>query len=272
MSAGERSGRSSRTRVDASISFARTTDDKLPVPGLQPSSARFPQAETTPKRSGLPASVVHELRTPLTSIHGYTQVLQRSMGNEQRTTNALAVILRESTRLSSMLSELAELAEIESQAATLEPIDVDVHQVIDGVVHAVARRDGGAHPIHLEGSAMARCHPTILSQAALHVVTNAVNYSESGTPVTVQIGAVDGMATIVVGDRGISVDPADAERIYEPFERGENARAFGTRGLGLGLYLARQAIWQVGGDLYHRHREGGGTWFRLVVPQAATVD
>jgi signal transduction histidine kinase len=195
-------------------------------------------------------------------------VLQRSLRSEQRAENAVAVILRESTRLSAMLSDLAELAELESEHALLDPIDVDVHQVIDGVVHAVARRDGGAHPMHLDGSAIARCHPTALSQAALHVVSNAVHYSEPGAPVTVEVREIDDMAVIVVGDRGISVDPADADRIYEPFERGANARAFGTRGLGLGLYLARQTMRLAGGDLRHRPREGGGTWFKLIVPRA----
>src|SRR6476661_2404367 len=50
-------------------------------------------------RHGLPASVIHELRTPLTSIHGYAQVLQRSLRDNARATNALGVVVRESTRL-----------------------------------------------------------------------------------------------------------------------------------------------------------------------------
>ena len=268
MSAGKQPHSSSWTRVDTTVSIAHPHNE-TPAPEVMPAAdVGCSEAPGTPLRSGLPASAVHELRTPLTSIHGYAQVLQRSMGNERRAANALAVILRESTRLSAMLSDLAELAELESENVLLEPIDVDLHQVIDGIVHAVARRDGVAHPMHLEGSAVARCHPTILSQAALHVVSNAVAYSEPGAPVTVQIRAVHDMAAIVVGDRGISVDPADSERIYEPFERGENARAFGTRGLGLGLYLARQAIRLAGGDVYHGPRAGGGTVFQITVPRA----
>jgi two-component system, OmpR family, sensor histidine kinase SenX3 len=268
MSAGEQSGSSSWTRVDTPAFVAHPHDETAVTDGVPLADVGSPEAAGTSPRTGLPSSAVHELRTPLTSIHGYAQVLQRSMQSDQRATNALKVILRESTRLSAMLSDLAELAELESENALLEPIDVDVHQVIDGVVHAVARRDGGAHPMQLEGSAIARCHPTILSQAALHVVSNAVAYSEPGTPVTVEVRAVDDMVAIVIGDRGISVDPADAERIYEPFERGENARAFGIRGLGLGLYLARHSQRLAGGDVYHRPREGGGTWFRLIVPRA----
>lgn len=268
MSAGEQTGPLSWTRVDTTVSVAHPHGEAA-VPEVVPmADGRCSEAAGGSRRTGLPSSAVHELRTPLTSIHGYSQVLQRSIGNERRAANALAVILRESTRLSAMLSDLAELAELESENALLEPIDVDVHQVIDGVMHAVARRDGDDHPMHLEGSAIARCHPTILSQAALHVVSNAVAYSEPGAPVTVEIRAIDDLAAIVVGDRGISVEPADVERIYEPFERGENARAFGTRGLGLGLYLARQAIRMAGGDVHHRPREGGGTVFRITVPRA----
>jgi two-component system sensor histidine kinase SenX3 len=268
MSTGKQSRSSSWTRVDTTVSIAHPHKEMAAPEGASAADVGRSEAPDTPCRTGLPSSAVHELRTPLTSIHGYAQVLQRSMGNERRAANALAVILRESTRLSAMLSDLAELAELESEDALPEPVDVDVHQVIDGVVHAVARRDGGTHPMHLEGSAVARCHPTILSQAALHVLSNAVAYSEPDAPVTVEIRTVGDIAAIVVGDRGISVEPADVERIYEPFERGENARAFGTRGLGLGLYLARRAMRLAGGDVHHRPREGGGTLFRITVPRA----
>jgi signal transduction histidine kinase len=212
--------------------------------------------------------VVHELRTPLTSIHGYAQVLQRSLQNEHRATNALSVILRESTRLSAMLSQLAELADFDDGDGLLDQIDVDVHQVLDGVVHEVLRRDDGGHDIQLTGSAVARCHPTILSQAAIHVLTNAVRYSDPGTQITVGVRQLDGVVEIMIGDRGIGVSPGDGERIYEPFERGCNAREAGVRGLGLGLFLARRALHQAGGEIKHRAREHGGTMFRLTVPRS----
>jgi len=216
---------------------------------------------------GLPSTVIHELRTPLTSIHGYAQVLQRSLRDNPRATNALGVVVRETTRLSGMLGTLSELAELQSGDVFSPPVAVDVSQLAEDVVQEVTRSDAGAHPIHLEGAGMAHCNATLLSQAMLHVVNNAVLYSPTGVPVLVSIAERSDTVEIAVSDQGIGVAPSDGVRIYEPFERGSNARLLGSRGLGLGLYLARESLARVRGRIEHREREGGGTTFRLTVPR-----
>ena len=219
-------------------------------------------------RHGLPASVIHELRTPLTSIHGYAQVLQRTLRNEPRAANAVTVMTRESARLSDMLSLLSELSDLESGQTPGSPIEVEVSQIVEGLVHEVTRRDAGAHPMAVHGTAMACCNPTLLSQALLHILTNAVRYSEQGQPISVSIGQTDGWVEILVHDAGIGIKPADANRIFAPFERGVNAREAGIRGLGLGLYLAQKALAQTGGRLRFTPRATAGTTFELRLPRA----
>lgn len=276
MSGGEQSGVSSLTRTNVAVPTSASADDGMTTDGARTRvderdsqhSSRSDGDSPAPTRAGLPSSVIHELRTPLTSIHGYAQVLQRTLRDEPRAANAMSIIVRETTRLSAMLAELSELAEIDSGDVIVTPIEVEAQQIVDGVVHEISRRDGGAHPIVLEGSALARCNPTILSQVLSHVLTNAVRYSEPGSEVRVNVRQRSHRAEIVVADRGISVDPADAKRIYEPFERGVNARQFGVRGLGLGLYLAKRQLMAIGGEIDHQARDGGGTMFRIVVPGA----
>jgi signal transduction histidine kinase len=271
MSAGEQSGVSSLTRTNSAVHAVARNDcgDEANGVGARVDDRDLPDqrdAERVP--AGLPSSVIHELRTPLTSIHGYAQVLQRTFKNEPRASNALAVVVRETTRLSAMLAELSELAEIDAGDMVVAPIEIEVQQIVDGVVHEIERRDGGAHPILIEGSGVARCNPTILSQVLRHVLTNAVRYSPAGAQVDVRVRQRGSRVEIVVADRGISVEPEDARRIYEPFERGSNARQFGVRGLGLGLYLARRQLAAAGGRIEHRPRDEGGTVFRITVPGA----
>jgi signal transduction histidine kinase len=218
-------------------------------------------------RVGLPSSVLHELRTPLTSIHGYAQVLQRSVRDNPRAVNALAVVVRESTRLSAMLAALSEMAELDSGEPFSPAVDVEVQNVVGDVVHEVERRDAGAHPIRVEGYGVARCNPTLLGQALLHVLTNATLFSPDGTPVNVSIGAQADGIEILVEDGGPGIAEAEADRIYEPFERGSYARSASIRGLGLGLYLASEALARTHGRLDHESRQQGGTTFRLLVPR-----
>lgn len=218
--------------------------------------------------TGLPSTVIHELRTPLTSIHGYAQVLQRSLRDNPRATNALGVVVRETTRLSGMLGTLSELAELQSGEGFSPPVAVDVYQLAQDVVGEVSRRDAAAHPIQLAGEGVAHCNATLLSQSMLHVLSNAALYSPADEPVQVSIAERGDTVEIEISDRGIGVVAGDGDRIFEPFERGSNARQFGSRGLGLGLYLARESLARTRGRIEHQARDGGGTTFRLTVPRA----
>ena len=271
MSGGEQLGVSSLTRTDIAVPAAAPSTDGAVANGARTGAEdRDAESEDAPPRAqtGLPSSAIHELRTPLTSIHGYAQVLQRALRDEPRATKALNIVVRETTRLSAMLSELSELAELESGDVVAAPIEVEAQQIVDGVVHEIERRDANAHPIVVEGSAVARCNPTILSQVLLHVLTNAVRYSPDGSQVDVRVAALGDRVEIAVADRGISVPPGDARRIYRPFERGSNAREAGVRGFGLGLYLARGQLAHAGGAIEHEPRDGGGTVFRITLPAA----
>ena len=271
MSGGEQSGVSSLTRSNLAVPISPSPDDDTAVNGARDRRSRLGgrnDAVPTPACPALPSGVIHELRTPLTSIHGYAQVLQRSLREEPRAANALNVIVRETSRLSSMLAELSEMAELEDDDFAATPIEVEAHQIVDGVVNEISRRDAEAHPIVMEGTAVACCNPTILSQVLFHVLTNAVRYSPPGSQIEVGIRSRGSRAEIVVGDHGIGVDAVDAVRVYEPFERGTNARQAGVRGLGLGLYLARRQLEHAGGRIDHQARKGGGTLFRIALPGA----
>ncbi len=270
MSGRDLAGISSLARGDTSVQPAARSGIGAEGSGNAPAEADHqPELRGQERQcNGLPSTVIHELRTPLTSIHGYAQVLQRSLRDNPRATNALGVVVRETTRLSGMLGTLSELAELQSGEVFSPPVAVDVYKLAEDVVQEVTRRDGGAHAIHLEGEGVACCNATLLSQSMLHVVNNAALYSPAGESVEVGISERGDTIEIEISDRGIGVVPADGDRIYEPFERGSNARQSGSRGLGLGLYLARESLVRIRGRIEHREREGGGTTFRLTVPRA----
>jgi len=269
MSGTDLAGITSSTRAEAVVQDTLDADDPSPAHDAVVDECGLPprRQQDEARHAGLPSSVIHELRTPLTSIHGYAQVLQRSLRDNARATNALGVVVRESTRLSSMLASLSEMAELQSGEVFSPAVDVEVDQVVDDVVHEVARRDGGSHPIRAEGCGLARCNPTLLSQALLHVITNATMYSPAGAPIVVTTTQHRDFVETQVMDEGPGIAPHDADRIYEPFERGADVRRAAIRGLGLGLYLARESLARTHGTLDHQPREQGGTTFRLRLPR-----
>ena len=97
------------------------------------------------------------------------------------------------------------------------------------------------------------------------LVENAVKYSPDGGPVEVTVRADDGSAVLAVADRGIGIDPADAERIFDRFVR---SAAPSAGGVGLGLYIVRRYVEAQRGTVLARPRAGGGTVVEVRLPLA----
>jgi len=213
----------------------------------------------------VPSSVIHELRTPLTAIHGYAQVLQRSLASDPAKSRATNVLLAESTRLAALLNQLSELAEVDTKAIERAPTQVDVRQTVDGLVQQKAKK-AATLAFEIDGTAVVRCDAHRLTQALSHLLDNAIAYSTEGGAIRILIEAEPDGAHVSIADQGIGVPPEDADRIFQRYRRGTNAKRAGVRGLGIGLYVARKAMLHEGGRIWHTPADGQGTVFHLSVP------
>jgi len=272
MSVSEPLGATVRTRYDATATAGPYLVTS--APSGEARRRRQHPARSTPKQIEatpiLPSSAIHELRTPLTSIHGYAQVLQRGLADNPRAANGLAVIVRESGRLTQMLAELSDLAELSAPPNDVTPCqraDVDIREVAEAVAAAVASRDPNDHEITLVGEACLTCDARRFAQALTSVLTNAIRYSPAHSRVTVSLDDGIDRVRVYVSDEGIGIRDDDADRVFLPFERGANAREFGARGLGLGLFIARRALAVDGGTLTYAARPSVGTVFTIELPR-----
>ena len=107
--------------------------------------------------------------------------------------------------------------------------------------------------------------PDAVRLALLDLVTNAVKFSGDGREIDVAVSRANGRVEVAVADRGLGLDPAECEAIFEPFRRGSAARP-GIRGSGLGLALVRDVARRHGGSVEARPRPGGGAHFSLHLP------
>jgi signal transduction histidine kinase len=108
-----------------------------------------------------------------------------------------------------------------------------------------------------------RARPHGLKRALRNVIENAIHY---GKDVRVRVERGDGLARVLVEDRGPGVDEAELERLFEPFMRGESSRSRETGGIGLGLAVARTILRSHGGDVTLANREGGGLRATITLP------
>jgi len=149
------------------------------------------------------------------------------------------------------------------------PVDLEplVLEVLD-VAAQLAQGTGVAVRLNEIEAATVLGDATSLQRALLNLVENAVKYTPTGGKVELSLRREDSSAALVVQDTGLGIDPADAERIFQPFVRLDAARARDTGGAGLGLSIARSIVLAHGGMLSLESAPNAGSRFTIRLPLA----
>src|SRR5438128_783192 len=216
------------------------------------------------------ADAAHELRTPLTALKGTIEVALRTERSGEEYRRVLASSLEDVERLVRLAEDLLLLSRLSVPASAsrerveLEPLLDEIADIAGrvaderGVVVGVKERA----PAAVMGDAIA------LRRAVMKLVENAVKYTPRGGRAELALRVADGWAEIAVSDTGVGMDPADLERIFEPFVRLDAARTRDTAGAGLGLPIARSIVTAHGGTLGAESTPGAGSTFTIRLPLA----
>jgi len=97
-------------------------------------------------------------------------------------------------------------------------------------------------------------------------LSNASNYTPSGSAVEVVLEPGDGVAVLTVADHGHGIAEEERENVFGLFYRVVDQSARATRGVGIGLALARQLVEKLGGTIGISDTPGGGASFRVTLP------
>jgi len=215
----------------------------------------------------LAAGVAHEIRNPLSSIRGYAAYFGGKFAPGSDDRQAAEIMVREVDRLNRVISELIEFA---------RPSDLKRRPVrlMDLAGHAarLIRPDALANGITIEvfdggEDVEVSADPDRLAQALLNLCLNAVQAMESGGVMGLRTGrAADGRAFLEVTDTGSGIDPAERDRLFDPYYTTK------SRGTGLGLPIAHKIVAAHGGEIRLTAREHGGTSAMVVLPVAGGSD
>jgi signal transduction histidine kinase len=208
-------------------------------------------------RTELLTAIGHDLRTPITRLKLRAEFVE---DDEQR-----AKILADLEELEAMVS--ATLA-FGRDARAGEPVTaIDLPELLRTILDDAgdARPDvldklGYEGPAHLTVQARSLS----LKRALINLVSNAVNYGESAR---VRLLHPDRrMVVVEIEDEGPGISPAELDRVFEPFHRGEPSRNRETGGVGLGLPIARNILRAHGGDITLANRPSGGVKATVTLP------
>jgi PAS domain S-box-containing protein len=214
----------------------------------------------------------HELRTPLAALVLQAQSLQSTLhlpGHDPELTAQADRAVRHISRLGSLVERLLDVSRITTGHLELDPEDVDLCEVVHDVGRRLAesaRAAGSALVVKAERPAVGLWDRLRMEQILTNLLSNALKYG-AGKPVEIVLESDETRARITVADAGIGIDSADIQRIFGRFERAAPARNYS--GMGLGLYITRQAVEAHGGQISVQSEPGQGAVFTVELPLRA---
>jgi len=209
------------------------------------------------------AGLAHEIRNPLGAMRGAIQVLETKMSPESTETSLMDIILKESDRLNTIITNFLSYAR--PMAATFS--DVNVGEAIDDTItllkhspdvreHHTLTSNVGSVPITISADL------TQLKQIFWNLSRNALQAMPDGGTLTVGVTATpNNRIRMTFEDTGIGMTPDQVEQLFEPFSNST------TGGTGLGLSIVYQIVRDHNGVINVRSRKGQGTTITVDLPK-----
>ncbi|MBQ3265623.1 MAG: HAMP domain-containing histidine kinase [Ruminococcus sp.] len=221
--------------------------------------------------------VSHELRTPLTAIKGWAETMQYGVPDRVTLEKGMSVIVKESSRLTSLVEELLDFSKLQSGRLTMQMARMDILAEIDEAVYMLKERalSEGKHLLYDDPEEM----PIIygdrnrLKQVFLNVIDNALKYTPEGGMIGVQVyqDFKEHTIKIVIADNGCGINPEDLPKVKDKFYKANQK----INGSGIGLAVADEIIKMHKGTLEIESSPEVGTTVTITIPifnEAAALD
>ena len=212
------------------------------------------------------AMAAHEIRTPMANIQGYTELLLKRKYPVDQEQAFLESILRQSTRLTSMINDLLDLSKIESQSANqLVKTDCKLKELINKAITDSFVNRSVKFETELPEIAISVDGEKI-TRALMNVFSNAIKYSAQDSIISIELkSAIDcNEVGILVTDQGIGMTPSQLDKLFTRFYRADTSGK--TNGTGLGLCLVKEIIELHGGRIEVSSTFGKGSQVCLWLP------
>ena len=218
------------------------------------------------------ANVSHEIKTPLTAIKGFVETLQQgSIENPQEAGRFLGIIQKHVDRLSTIVEDLLALSRIEQQdegsSLKIEAGKIsDIFRAALQICRAKAEEKNITITIDGDEQISARFDGSLLEQAIVNLLDNAIKYSEPESTIQLKAQQTESEIKISVADQGIGIAKKHLPRLFERFYRVDKARSRKMGGTGLGLAIVKHIAQAHGGQVTVDSTLGKGSTFTIHLP------
>lgn len=223
-------------------------------------------------RSDFIANVSHELRTPISMLQGYSEaIIDNVVTTEDDKNEMIRIIYDESKRMGRLVTELLDLARLESGYLSIYKEKVSVVPTIERITQkfdqvAKEKNIGLFLEYNLIENLSMEIDEDRMEQVLTNLIDNALRHTNENGSVTVQLSKIDAQFIIKVIDTGYGIPKDDLPYVFERFYKADKARTRGKSGTGLGLAIAKNIVERHDGVLTVESEEGVGTSFIINLP------
>lgn len=221
-------------------------------------------------RQDFVANVSHELKTPLTAIIGFSETLSEENLSTDEMHRFADIILNNSKRMQRTIQDLLLLTSLDRAEMLPSMEKVSIRKLLNDV-EATTEFMANEKNILVSYSAsdeMLLCNESLIFQALINLVINAINYSPSDSCISVTAVEKDNNIVFSVTDQGCGIAEEDLARIFERFYRVDKARSRASGGTGLGLSIVRHIAILHEGTIQVDSELKKGSVFKLSIPKS----
>ena len=214
------------------------------------------------------SNVSHELKTPLTAIAGFAETLAEESLTEEERKGFARIIQKNALHMQRIIADLLLLTSLDRSeiAPTMErTTDTRILQEVKAYTQYKASTKD-IEVIYTSSDEAILCSESLVVQALINLVINAVSYSPQKSKVSVSTKRKGEMLEFIVSDRGYGIAEEDIPRIFERFYRVDKARSREDGGTGLGLSIVRHIAIIHKGTIKAESVLGEGSVFTLSLP------
>lgn len=217
------------------------------------------------------SSVSHELKTPMTTISGYADGLLDGTIPMDSAEKYLSVISSETKRLSRLVRQMLDISRMKEKTETVTSVfDASemLRQSIISLYSKIEEKGLALRPEIPETPIIVRGSSDDVSRVVYNILDNAIKFADAGTPLDISLFKQEGKAYISITDRGETIPEEELPVIFDRFHKSDRSRSLDKDGVGLGLYIVKTILDQMGEDVWVRSRDGE-TEFRFSLTVAA---
>ncbi|MCI8441188.1 MAG: HAMP domain-containing histidine kinase [Provencibacterium sp.] len=213
------------------------------------------------------SDISHQLKTPIAALNLYNGILQQEAENAAAVKEFTGLFEQELDRMESLVQSLLKMARLDAGAVVLEQSPENIAELLEHVkAHYSfrARQEGKEIALMGDEQAVLLCDRVWLSEAIGNLVKNALDHTARGDQILLRWQQSSCLTAIVVEDTGSGIHPEDLYHIFKRFYRSRFSKD--TRGIGLGLPLAKSIVEAHQGSIEVHSRLGCGTSFAVHFP------